>query len=198
MGIQALHLFLHRVDTEAGPRLNSTQRRPSQWRALPPAPREQGQPGAPRARPGSAQPASPQNQPAGQAGSRGAGGPCLHLLSQSTGRGRPTWPLLGHRRGVGTQVALPWTQVLGGPRGPTLGGSWTALPWTQVGGGNPGGPALDTGVGGLTDCPALDTGWGWELRWPCLGHRCWGTAHGQPCLGSQNTDALAGNHTAVS
>ena len=72
-------------------------------------------------------------------------GPRLHLLSQSTGRGRPTWPLLGHRRGVGTQVALPWTQVLGGPCGPTLGGSWTALPWTQVGGGNSGGPALDTG-----------------------------------------------------
>lgn len=72
-------------------------------------------------------------------------GPRLHLLSQSTGRGRPTWPLLGHRRGVGTQVALPWTQVLGGPMRPHF--------------------------GGLMDCPALDTGRGWELRWPCLGHR---------------------------
>lgn len=91
------------------------------------------------------QPASPQNQPAGQAGSRGAGGPVFTSSprapagggprgpSLDTGGGwEPRWPCLGHR-------------CWGGPCGPTLGGSWTALPWTQVGGGNSGGPALDTG-----------------------------------------------------
>lgn len=98
-GIQALYLFLHRVDTEAGACLDSTQRRPSPQRALPPAPREQGQPGAPGARPVRAQSANPRNQTTGQAGSRGAGGPCPHLLSQSTGGREPTWPCLGHRPG---------------------------------------------------------------------------------------------------
>lgn len=114
-GIQALCLFLHRVHTEAGPCLNSTQRCPQSGRALHP---KQGQPWAPGAWPGSA-------QNAGQAGSRGAGGPCPHLLSRSTGGGargpavdtggkwEPRWPCLGHRWGVGTQVAPSWTQAGG-------------------------------------------------------------------------------------
>lgn len=173
MGIQALCLFLHRVDTEAGPHLDSTQRRPSQQRALPPAPREQGQPGAPRAQPG-----------------------------------RASLPVL--RTSLQARQAA---EVLGAPSSPPLpehrqGEAHVAPPWTQVGGGNPGGPALDTGVGGAHAAPL----WG-AHGLPCLGHRsgvgtqvalpwtqdgCWGTAHGLPWLGSQNTDALAGNHTAVS
>ena len=149
-GIQALYLFLHRVDTEAGACLDSTQRRPSPQRALPPAPREQGQPGAPGARPVRAQSANPWNQTTGQAGSRGAGGPCPHLLSQSTGGREPTWPCLGHRPGWEPRWPCLGHRRGWEPRWPCLGhrpgvGTQVALPWTQAEGGNPGGPALDTG-----------------------------------------------------
>lgn len=82
-----------------------------------------------------------------------------------------TWPRRGHRWEVGTQVALPWT---------------------QVGSGNPGGPVLDTGGGMGPRSPALA---GSQTALPWTQARCGGIAHGQHCLGSQNTDVLAGNHT---
>ena len=165
-GIQALYLFLHRVDTEAGACLDSTQRRPSPQRALPPAPREQGQPGAPGARPVRAQSANPWNQTTGQAGSRGAGGPCPHLLSQSTGGREPTWPCLGPRPGWEPRWPCLGHRRGWEPRWPCLGhrpgvGTQVALPWTQAEGGNPGGPALDTGWvwgdGSRTALPRLST-----------------------------------------
>ena len=165
-GIQALCLFLHRVHTEAGPCLNSTQRCPQSGRTLHPTA------GAALGTRGLAW-----EHPVCR---RGGQQRCWGSLSPPPlpeHRWGGTWPRHGHRQGAGTRVALPWTQAgSGNPGGPALdtGGEreprWprcghrrgvrtqVALPWTQAGSGTPGGPTVDTGGER-------------EPRWPCLGHR---------------------------